>query len=384
MQKNMKIINFILIILLILPMITNLGIFTSYAAISVTIEGVTYTYNEKDTLTITGSGIVSNNWKNSSELSSYIGNIKTVIFNSNELTAIGEDAFSDCTALTTITYTKHAITSIGNHAFSGCTSLINVVIPNSCTVIGDYAFYRCTSLTTVTIGSTYVDKFELNKGYTVKKGLEKIGNYAFYGCTSISKFGHKIQMIGVDNKTAVDRTVYNMLNFNINSIGNYAFYGCKKLGVFTLNENIKYQNIGSNAFDDSVIVRYPNIQGYNTTIKINKSISVNVPTGGKTTSKSENLISNIEFSNGDKVYISTSANSCQHVTNFIQVKLTNQNTNEITQWTVRCSGNLIKNVSDPYYTNRYDCVVIPKDGIYKIDATVSCQACQWRRQSVVV
>ena len=68
----------------------------------------------------------------------------------NSVTSIGEEAFYDCNALTSVTI-PNSVTSIGKSAFSNCQSLSSITIPNCVTRIGDYAFYKCYTLTSVTI-----------------------------------------------------------------------------------------------------------------------------------------------------------------------------------------------------------------------------------------
>ena len=66
------------------------------------------------------------------------------------------------------TYLGVPVTSIGNEAFRDCTGLTSITIPDSVTSIGVYAFYDCSSLSSVTIGDS----------------VTSIGEYAFLECTS--------------------------------------------------------------------------------------------------------------------------------------------------------------------------------------------------------
>jgi len=87
----------------------------------------------------------------------------------DSVTSIGRSIFKQCTGLTSITI-PNSVTSIGNEAFYECSSLISITIPDSVTSIGDDAFYGCTSLTSITIPYTVIS----------------IGNEAFYECTSLT------------------------------------------------------------------------------------------------------------------------------------------------------------------------------------------------------
>jgi hypothetical protein len=71
----------------------------------------------------------------------------------NSVTSIGNNAFVNCSGLTSITIPNN-VTSIGNNAFQNCSGLTSVTIPNSVTSIGMRAFDGCTGLTSVIFQGT--------------------------------------------------------------------------------------------------------------------------------------------------------------------------------------------------------------------------------------
>ena len=85
------------------------------------------------------------------------------------VTLIGEEAFYDCSGLTSVTI-PNSVTEIGSFAFYECTGLTGIEIPNSVTSIGDEAFSWCTGSTSVTIGNS----------------VTEIGEYAFSWCTGLT------------------------------------------------------------------------------------------------------------------------------------------------------------------------------------------------------
>ncbi len=127
--------------------------------------------------------------------------------------SIGSSAFFRCSALTSITLPDSLI-SIGNNAFGECQGLTTVTLPDSVTSIGDRAFKWCSNLSTVnipskvtSIGSHAFDSCPLTN-IDIPDGVTSIGEYAFYWCFDL---------------TSID------MPSSITNIGAYAFASCKSL-----------------------------------------------------------------------------------------------------------------------------------------------------------
>ena len=112
------------------------------------------------------------------------------------------------------------VTSIGEKAFSMCTSLTSVVIGNGVTSIGDYAFVDCASLTSVVMGNSVmsIGKSAFSSSnltsITIPDSVTSIGNHAFYGCSLTSV----------------------TIGDNVTSIGGSAFYMCNDLTSVTFKK----------------------------------------------------------------------------------------------------------------------------------------------------
>ena len=93
-------------------------------------------------VTINSNAILSKNYSWDNNLKNIFGEQVKEYVIGNGVTSIGEQAFVDCSGLTSVTI-GNSVTSIGEYAFSGCSGLTSVTIGKSVTSIGQQAFYGC-------------------------------------------------------------------------------------------------------------------------------------------------------------------------------------------------------------------------------------------------
>ena len=168
------------------------------------------------------------------------------------VTAIGDEAFYNCSALKKVTIPQ-GVTSIGESAFQ-YSSLTDVTIPQGVTSIGEDAFYNCYGLTSVTIpqsvasiGKQAFRECRQLKSLTIKDAATSIGEEAFMLCESLTtlKLGEKIKTIGESAFSQCGLTSVTIPD-SVTSIGDGAFGYCISLTALSLGENI--ETIGECAF----------------------------------------------------------------------------------------------------------------------------------------
>ena len=110
----------------------------------------------------------------------------------NNVTTIGDWAFSNCSGLESISI-PNSVTSIGNYAFHYCLGLTSITIPNSVTSIGEWAFAYDEKLTSITIPNSVTsignDAFQACYGLTnltISGSVTSIGVEAFYACSALT------------------------------------------------------------------------------------------------------------------------------------------------------------------------------------------------------
>ena len=303
-KKIMIIIGIMLLMLIIKSPISKAGTIHQVG------ENVTAVLDDQGTLTISGTGAISNQiaplWKDQIEsikkvvikngvtsIKSYaflgcIGLTQTTIPSS--VTSIGEGAFAICLNLSEIkveeTNTKYAsengilfnkektkvvtypagkkdiayvipkgVTSVEAWAFTGCSSLTQITIPKGVTNIGAEAFSRCSSLKQITIPEG-VTKIEIDTFFdcssltqiTIPKGVTSIGGMAFSRCSSLTQITipEGVTRIGGSTFDGCSSLTQITIPEGVTSIGEFAFSDCSSLKQITIPKGVT--SIGEFAF----------------------------------------------------------------------------------------------------------------------------------------
>ncbi len=215
-------------------------------------DNLTWTLDDKGTLTISGTGDMWDwSWNRSPWYEN--SNIKKVEIQQG-VTSIGNSAFRACTSLTGITI-PNGVTSIGGCAFDGCSSLTSITIPDGVTRIGYEAFSGCSSLTSITIPD---DVTSIESGafrnctglvsVMLPHGITAIAGELFEGCTSLANISipDSVTIVGdwafrrCSNLSSVG------IGCNVASIGIGAFGGCSNLTEVNIPNSVT--KIGLTAF----------------------------------------------------------------------------------------------------------------------------------------
>ena len=205
------------------------------------------------------------------------------------LTAVGDYAFQECSALTEVVFPEtvrsfgknvfydntaikyvtfpETVDSFGARMFRGCTSLVSVVIPEGVTALGGDTFHSNESLVSVTLPSTLTE-LDNNEFYycsslvsiTLPASLETFGDYLFEGCSSLEE----VTFLSLTDE-GLSFSSYNApfneglislkkitLGDGVTYIPNYMFYGAEGAEI-VFSENCKIKGIGDYAFRDTAI-----------------------------------------------------------------------------------------------------------------------------------
>ena len=204
-------------------------------------------------------------------------NLQAVNVATNNVSKLGDEAFSGCKGLATDDYNSivEKVTEIGNNAFANTNLTGQVEVKSVVTSLGEgvfknskiesalihenitklpaYLFENCKNLTSVTKANT----------------VTEIGQAVFKDCDAItlevlhSQILPNIVSIGesaFEDCNGLEGTL--VIPSNVETIGDYGFYSCTKIKDIEFNEGIK--NIGKNAFYN---IDIPQIKNFPSTIE---------------------------------------------------------------------------------------------------------------------
>jgi hypothetical protein len=191
----------------------------------------------------------------------FIPETKTIDGVTYTVTAIGNQAFYNCSGLTGSLTIPNTVTTIGDYAFDGCSGFTgSLTLGNSLTTLGRYCFAECRGFTgdlVIPNSVTFIDEgaFGWSTGFngtlTLSNNLTSISKYAFYyvACTGSLIIPNSVTSIGLGAFGFCNGFTSLSLSNSVTTIGGWAFVGCTNLtGTLTIPSSVT--SIGQSAFQN--------------------------------------------------------------------------------------------------------------------------------------
>ena len=207
-------------------------------------DNLTWTLDEKGTLTISGTGDMYDCPSGISEpLFTPMHLVRTVVI-CDGVTSIGDYAFFGYPYLSEVTI-PNSVKSIGDYAFFQCEALTNITIPSSVTSIGDQVFTLCSTLTGITVSESN-PSYSSDNGVLFDKGKEELIHYPVGNGRTSYAIPNTVTLIGEfafrECKYLTDITIPD----SVKTIGTKAFQGCIGLKGITIPDSVT--SVGDGAF----------------------------------------------------------------------------------------------------------------------------------------
>ncbi len=184
----------------------------------------------------------------------------TSIEMSDMIDTIGDYAFFMCNKLETVTFPFNRLKYIGKDAFAFCNTLNLNAIPSSVTYIGESAFAGCSELNSITLGYNLkklgTGAFSLcDKLKTVRWNAQNCDDITppasnnsspFNGTVTSFIFGNEVKRVPAYLCSSLPMLTTITIPIGVTSIGDYAFYSCFKLDSVSLGNSLT--TIGEAAF----------------------------------------------------------------------------------------------------------------------------------------
>lgn len=171
--------------------------------------------------------------------------VETVVL-SNNIEVIGENAFNNCTNLTSITLGT-GLNKIGENAFNYCINLKNVLfesLENWFDVELEYGSSPFAYGATIYVQGSPISEI------IIPDSVTKINNRLFYGCKTITKvtFGSSVESIREYSFAYCTNLTQVIMNNGLKTIGSDAFYFCTGLTSISIPDNVV--EIGNGTFNE--------------------------------------------------------------------------------------------------------------------------------------